>query len=152
MQIIAPVTDYIPASILTTPGDIVIRGAAGPERLAEIDWRGVHIDNELRNAGGNQVIAGVGFESSVVMFIARDDNGMDMNYSWGFDNGTLHCCIAQVGDAGASVTENTMSIKIDRGGGNSITGVITAIGANGFTIFWTLSGNCVANFIYLCRP
>ncbi len=33
MQLIAPVTDYIPASILTTIGDIVVRGAALPQRL-----------------------------------------------------------------------------------------------------------------------
>ena len=34
MQITAPVTDYIPASILTTLGDHVVRGAAIPERAA----------------------------------------------------------------------------------------------------------------------
>ena len=33
MIITAPVTDYIPASILTTERDILVRGAAGPERL-----------------------------------------------------------------------------------------------------------------------
>ena len=32
MIITAPVTDYIPASVLTTLGDLVIRGAAIPER------------------------------------------------------------------------------------------------------------------------
>lgn len=33
MQLVAPVTDYIPASILTTLGDMPIRGAAIPERI-----------------------------------------------------------------------------------------------------------------------
>jgi len=56
MQLVAPVTDYIPASLLTTNGDTVIRGATLPERLARAgstsylqshnvagqpEWRGV---------------------------------------------------------------------------------------------------------------
>lgn len=35
MQITAPVTDYIPASVLTAQGDLVVRGVANPERLAK---------------------------------------------------------------------------------------------------------------------
>ena len=34
MKITAPVTDYIRASIMTTQGDLAVRGAAAPERLA----------------------------------------------------------------------------------------------------------------------
>jgi hypothetical protein len=35
MEITNPVTDYIPKSILTTQGDLVVKGVAQPERLAQ---------------------------------------------------------------------------------------------------------------------
>ena len=38
MRIATPVTDYIPASILTTLNDLVIRGAADPERYGQLSY------------------------------------------------------------------------------------------------------------------
>lgn len=35
MELIAPVTDYIPASLLTTEGDLIVRGVADAERIPQ---------------------------------------------------------------------------------------------------------------------
>jgi len=115
MKIAYPVTDYIPASLLTTNGDLLRMasgslgrlpaGSAGQviissgpginlgltalhgtlnkyfkgqniglnsifERLALRDT-GIHIGRGTRNIGGDQVIAGVGFESSIIIFLAH---------------------------------------------------------------------------------
>jgi len=69
MQLIAPVTDYIPASTLTTLGDMIVRGAALPERLGLTHmfhvylsgdvvvgtgaWVDIDFDTVLYNLGGD---------------------------------------------------------------------------------------------------
>lgn len=152
MQIIAPVTDYIPASILTTLNDIVVRGAAGPERLAEVNWRGCHIGNDTRNTAGDQVIAGVGFLPSVVIFLATDGDTTKKNISFGFDNGASHMCKFWKNDGINVASSLIKSIKIYQDAGNNMSGEITALGADGFTITWALAGVRQGLFIYLCLP
>jgi len=196
MIITTPVTDYIPASMLTNDGDMVVRKLGVVERLAknvqltflrssagdtypnwggitgDIDnyfkgqggaaWpifetlalrdTGIHIGNSTRNSAGDQVISGVGFELSVVIFIAMDVASGNRNFSWGFDNGTLAMCIAQSEDDTDSMLMNTHSINIHRDISNTIIGVLSAITANSFTITWSLAGACAVDFIYLCLP
>ena len=196
MIITAPVTDYIPASILTTQGDMVVRGAANPGRMASAamwqilrsrgvgvtpNWAflegaansylktqglgtshavsplalrdtGVFIGDTMRNTGGDQVITGIGFESSVIIFFAGDAAGGVHNQSWGFDNGTQHACIYSAENGTLFARTASHSISIWNAVGNRIRGLVSAIGADGFTITWTLDGARSASFIYLCLP
>jgi len=195
MQLIAPVTDYIPASMLTTVGDMVVRGAVAPERLAKaVDssnlisgggpsnptWSlythvlnqyyksregvqfpafsalalrdgGFHIGDDWRDSPGDQVITGVGFETSLVIFLAMATGG-GIDFSIGFDTGTIRCLYAQrqLG-ATATMTDNH-SISLEIAGGNWIRGLITAVGADGFTITWTENGVADVTFYYICLP
>ena len=129
------------------------QGASDPiyEKLALKDT-GIKIGNGTRNTAGDQVITGVGFESSVIIFIAGDaDSVLNFSNSWGFDNGTVHMC-QMVRDDGVSQLINTgFSIFIETTG-DILKGLISAIGADGYTITWTLTGTKSVNFIYLCLP
>lgn len=174
MIITAPVTDYIRASILTTNGDMVLRGAAIPGRLASgaadlflkaqgagvipvwetiaLSDTGVHIGNAVRNTAGAQVITGVGFTSSIVIFFAVDGSGGQENLSNGADDGTVHNCVYYHSDGTAVSLSSTHSIHIEQGGGNSIIGLVSAIGGDGFTLTWTLAGVQATKFVYICLP
>ncbi len=196
MIITAPVTDYIPASILTTQGDIVQRGAAQPQRLAAgvfgIGYRsggigalvgqlqlagamntylkgtglganpnyrvlalrdtGIHIGTNTRNVAGNQVITGVGFESSVIIFVAVDSVTSNQNWSIGFDNEAVHQSTYRAYNGTAITSNTTNSLTIVRDISNMLLGLLSAIGADGFTITWTLTGACSLKYMYLCLP
>lgn len=153
MRIIAPVTDYIPASLLTTLNDIVVRGAAAPERQPGLLRAiGIHIGNNVRNAGGAQIIGGVGFPSSAIIVLAVDATALNPNWSVGFSDGTDHRCIF-LRLNGTSIGSGNANIAwIERPAGVFLTGVISAIGADGFTITWTIAGGINIQFVYLCLP
>lgn len=196
MRIVVPLTDYIPASIMTEDGDMVSRrdgiaareqcygygyvkqslgadtnlgnlmlaglnnlyfkgsGAAAFAAFSGLALRdtGVHIGNNTRNVGGNQVIAGVGFESSAIIFLAADDVPANMNWSVGFSNGDNDMCL-QFYTTGTDVAiDNAFCMHIDRAGANALFSVVSAIGADGFTLDWTLLGACVLDFTYICLP
>lgn len=196
MMITAPITDYIPASVLTTLGDMVVRDAANPIRLGSqsigrvlmyqgaglqfttfnmagvlnhylksqgagalpalealaLRDTGIYIGNGSRAANGDSVIAGVGFESSVVIFICMDNSAGNMNFSWGFDNGTVAMSMQQLDNGISSGISLTDSLFLQRAVGNKIVGHITTMGADGFTTTWVLTGACTTNYIYLCFP
>ena len=159
---------------MTTLGDLVARGVAIPERLAPaaagtvlksagvgalpaflphyLGDTGIHIADDTRDTGGDQVIAGVGFTSSVIIFFACDTTASQENLSWGFDDGTVHMCTNYMVDGTAAGLSAGYSILINRDGGNNLGGVVSAIGGDGFTITWTLVGACGAKFLYLCLP
>lgn len=196
MQLTAPVTDYIRASMLTTRGDMVLRGVTVPERMARNatwsflcsnvnpaypQWRsleqtaglyykargagelplfeplslsdgGIWTGIGTRNAGGDQVIAGVGFQPSVVFFLACDDVEANMNWSVGFDKLTSFANLNCKENNSKINVETTRSIYISRGAGNFLQGSISAFGADGFTIDWVIGGACVVDYVYLCLP
>ncbi len=196
MIITAPVTDYIPASLMIAGGDMVRRGAAIPARLARPgpyslllglthdafpQWRsaeaaaqllfkskgagnepvfealalrdtGIHIGGGTQNAAGPQVIAGVGFQSSIVLFLFSDDVALNLNWGIGFDDGTVRNCVYSRLNGTESRVATDRSMCIRRGAGDAIFGDITAIGADGFTFNWTLVGAAVVDFSYLCLP
>ena len=167
-------TKSILESMLTTQGDLAVRGAGDSERLAAgaldtyfkgqgagvlpiyeklaLKDTGVKIGESTRDAGGDQVITGVGFQPSVVIFVAADAVAANRNWSIGFDDGTIHPRIYQY-DNGTAMSWNAVgSISIRRGTMNKITGSISALGADGFTITWDLAGESSAEFIYLALP
>lgn len=196
MQLTAPVTDYIRASMLTTDGDMVVRRAGYPDRLGQNptptflrcnsgasypNWNvvravlgqyykgggsntwplfealalsdtGIHIASNTRNAGGNQDIAGVGFEPSVVIFVACDNIAGNMNWSIGFSNVGSDQSIRAALAGTEMLWDSDYSIRIQRDGANEIYGQISTMLADGFRITWTLRAVCEVRFIYLCLP
>ena len=44
------------------------------------------------------------------------------------------------------------SIHILRDAGNHLEGVISAVGADGFTVTWSLTGACSVEVLVLCLP
>lgn len=152
MRIIAPVTDYIPASILTTLNDIVVRGVADPERLAEVNWRGFYHGVDNMAASGTKVITGVGFRPRMVVFFAVDSVAANLSFSIGFDNGTLRHCIYQESAHAAIRLDGNYILYIQRGGGNQIVASITALSNDGFSLTYTLAGACGSVGSYWCIP
>ncbi len=194
--ITAPITDYIPASLLTTNGDTIARqdglvvakgcgthgevkssqgvglniisldlsnalnfymkgaGVAVNPTFAPLALRdtGIHIANFGQSAAGNQVITGVGFTASVIIFLAVDTITGDVDMSWGFDNGTIHMCQFQHTNGTEVSVNTTRSINIYLSASHHIEGYVSAIGADGFTITWTLTGTRGASIVYLCLP
>ncbi len=121
------------------------------EKLALRDT-GIHIGSAGYNSSGDQVIGGIPFKPSVVLFFCGDDAGNADNQSWGFDNGDEHRCIYR-GEGGTLFNRvAAKSIYIRSGVGNMIEGYVSAIGANNFTITWTVTGARGASYVYLCLP
>jgi len=174
MKLTAPVTDYIRASVLTTHGDIVERGAADPERLAAaaedlyfkaqgagatpiyealhlIDT-GVHQDDNTKSSAGEEVITGVGFQPSVVIFFASDSPSANMNRSWGFGSLAHSGCIRCYDGQSNNGYQASRCIYIRRDVNNHIECYLSAVGADGFTLTWSLTGACTARYIFLALP
>jgi len=161
-------------NVFTTVGDLIAKTNGRPGRLAAgaldtyfkgqgagvlpiyeklaLRDTGVHIGNDTRNAAGDQVITGVGFQPSVVIFIAADTPSPQLNWSTGFDNATTHPCLYVFGAATAADISFTHSITIRRDASNELKGLISAVGGDGFTITWTLVGTCNAEYVYLALP
>lgn len=152
MQITAPVTDYIPASLLTALGDIVIRGAANPERLASVDWRGVHIALGTRSTAGVQVITGVGFRPSIIILISTSQSDIKKNFSIGFDNGTVHMCMYRHDNDTLQNIKSDVSMYVREDISNILSGTVTDLSADGFSITFVLVGAVLSEYIYLCLP
>ncbi|MBW8036356.1 MAG: hypothetical protein FVQ79_12180 [Planctomycetes bacterium] len=121
------------------------------EKLALRDT-GVKIGSSFRSTGGTQVITGVGFIPSLVIFLAVDFTTTAQNWSIGFSEGVENMCIERYLN-GTKVIRNTgRCIDIDKDVGNIIYAVLASMDADGFTLTWTLTGTVQANFIYLCLP
>lgn len=158
--------------VFTTQGDTLYEGAAGPARLAAVaagsylrstgvganpEWSktklsdlGFYIGSDTNNAADDQVITGVGFQPSLVIFMAADDTATNLNWSIGFDNGTSKMCGYLRLNGTEWLVATDRSIEIRRGASDVLFGSISALGADGFTINWTLVGTCVLDFAYLC--
>ena len=161
-------------SILTTIGDFFVRGSSIPERLvagaldtylkgqgagvkpiygklALRDTR-IKIGDSSHSGTGDQVITGIGFQPSVVIFLSCVSVGFIDVWSVGYDNNGEKVCLA-------SNYLRSISVNIDRSlnsfkaSGNYQRGYITAVSSDGFTISWFLSGaSFTVNFTYLCLP
>ena len=161
-------------NLLTTQGDIWVRGAADPQRLAagaldaylksqgagvlpiyekmKLNDTGIHIDNFARSTAGDLVITGVGFQPSVVFFLCADGTISNMNASIGFDNLSDHMCLTIRSNHTQIGTNVNDSIQVYRSGANALAGEISAMGADGFTITFSLWGTCDLTGLYLALP
>ena len=102
-----------------------------------------------RSAGGDEIIAAPGFEPAIVFFFAVGSLVVGDIWSNGVDNGTFHRCIRSRITQGDVVREDALSIYILDSAGNELTGYISAVSAQGFTITWELMGACTARVVYV---
>lgn len=151
-------------SLLTTEGDIVTRGAAAAERLAAVAvgqvfksagtttkpaW-GVPSIGDMnissgtlsRSTAGAGAVSGLGFAPKLVFFLCTDNTSTNGNISIGIDNGTHRIMVAMTADGSGSNGSVSESIRIQRGTANYLHGYITTMGADGFTVTYTLTGAC----------
>ncbi len=113
---------------------------------------GIKIGSDIRSTAGDQVITGVGFRPSIVIFITFDQSTATVNWSIGFDDGTIHMCM-KIDTDNANINYDLIrSLFMDRGGGNSLKGIISAKSSDGFTINWVKLGTAPCRFIYLAIP
>lgn len=218
MRVYSPVTDYIRRSLISTTGDLVVRGAAIPERLPagadgtffkgkgagvipayevldgdhnnilrakgagvnpvfeplagtikhylkglgagvnpgfsalRLDDVGVKIGSGSHSVAGLDVVSGVGYKASVILFFAVDSTMTRNCFSGGFATVAENRCIYLREDNSYMVATGSYCIFIQRDAGNYFRGVITVIGDDGFTLNWDLAGICGAAYIYLCLP
>jgi len=174
MIITTPVTDYIPASILTTRGDIAVRGISIPQRLAttfagymlmcqgagglpiygqyHLDYTGIHVGASSRGADGDEVISGLDFEPSVAIFLGVSPAGIDLNWCVGYDDGTVHKCISVEQDGTRVTIQPNQSLYIYKDVGNYIKGTITAKDSTSVTITWVRAGASSISYNYLFLP
>jgi hypothetical protein len=130
------------------------QGAATPpifEKLALRDT-GIGMNTFTRTTGGSHSVTGVGFEPSIVIFLAVDSTGANQNWSIGYD--AQNAARAIYRGTNGTVVESilTASTYILRDGGNNIYASISSMDSDGFTISFTLTGTCSVRLIYLALP
>ena len=108
----------------------------------------VYIGTFTRIEAGDQVINGVGFQPKFIVFLAYGTGGVERSVSLGFDDGTVHHAIVGVGDSVDMVMDTDHSIFIRKDAENWICGYVSALGADGFTITWALTGTLAAYVTY----
>ena len=166
--------DAIGNPLLTTLGDLIIRGAANPERLAAgvldsylkgqgagvkpiyeklaLRDTGVKIGQDTRSGTGDQIITGVGFQPSTVIFLSCIPGGFVDVWSVGYDNNGEKISISSI-YTGAIYLSNLYSLYANKAAGNFLQGYISAVSSDGFTLTWVLSGAAFTmDFCYLCLP
>lgn len=96
----------------------------------------------LANASGNSVVTGVGFAPISFNFTAGVDGGLVATESWssGNDNGTTHESMANIGTKSFFFGSDSI-VAYDGVGTNFVTGHVTAIGSDGFTLSFVKTGS-----------
>ena len=97
-------------------------------------------------ASGDQPVAGVGFQPSVIIFLSCQDTAVGES-SIGFDIGTAgyalidyHNITGSAWATGGGTAANAVSIRSYEVVGKVYSGYITTLGSDGFTITWTRTG------------
>jgi len=103
-------------------------------------------------ASGDQAITGVGFTPKAVIFLATVASNPQM--SVGVDDGTDKGCLYDQNQVSAGTWNNTTSssLYLTEGGTTTYAGVISALGADGFTVTWTKGAGAktgTATIVYL---
>ncbi len=112
----------------------------------------VKIGSVTRSTAGDQVISGVGFRPSVIIFSAVDNVTANVNNSLGFSNLTLNYVQYTREDGTEQNSDFTECIYIQRDISNKLRGTVLALSEDGFTFRWTLNGACGLVCIYLALP
>lgn len=162
MRVNQVIIDFIRESLLTTEGDIIIRGAAAAKRLASVSggqvlraggvgsqpawafdslfFHGIRMGSYTRNSAGDEVVSGLAGTPSLILFLATCSTITNAAFCVGFDDGTSHVCGGISDDGGAVVSVATHSSMIKESGGNYIQGVVSAITPTDFTVTHIISG------------
>lgn len=114
----------------------------------------IHVSSFTRDvstASGTQGVTGVGFMPSAVLLIAGYAN--QNSASIGIDNATFHGSIADRDPLTPTAwgIDATISINLITSLGNTYTGVVSSMDADGFTVTWTKTGTPTgtATILYL---
>ena len=147
-----PIWDAAGDLIQGTGDDTAARLAIGAANLKlfvnaagnAVEWAvGIKLGTFTRNtadANGDQVVSGVEFKPSHVVFLANVDGSGEV--SIGFGDGTLNYAIASqyASTAGDWTPTPTKCIELWQTAAILYRGALTALGADGFTITWTKTG------------
>jgi len=95
---------------------------------------------DTATASGTHAVTGVGFKPKYLEFHAVVGGATE--FSTGFDDGTVHNCVASYHAVSANtwLASTDYSIYLVQGPGITYTGVVTTLGSDGFTITWTKTG------------
>ena len=161
--------------ILTTKGDLPIRGTTDAERLVagaldtyfkgqgagalpiyeKLTLRdtGIKIDSLDRSVAGNQVITGVGFKPSIIFITGGGWDYVGPEITIGFDDSVTHLCMYKNYLGNSFIRHTSYSVYLQTDATNILAGAVSALSTDGFTITWTLTGAArVSRFIYLALP
>ena len=161
-------------NLLTTRGDLWVRGGADPQRIAAglldtyfkgqgagnlpiyekmtLRDTGVAMGTFTRSTAGDLVITGVGFLPSVIIILAIDATPGKMNWSVGFSIASTAGVIASRDDGTVMQLTVDTVFYVERAGANRLSGVVSALDSDGFTITFTLLGAVSASATWLAIP
>lgn len=111
--------------------------AATPAGIAALAAASIKIGTftrDLTAAGGAQAITGVGFQPRAVILLASKTDGAGFS-AVGIDDGTLHYGWAHLNGFG-SYAQTFRSIFVGADVSNYQSGIVSAMGADGFTVTW----------------
>ncbi|NIQ91315.1 MAG: hypothetical protein GWN93_20825 [Deltaproteobacteria bacterium] len=158
-------------SFLTTNGDMVVRGLTDAERLASgavneflmgqgaglkpiwadfsFDYMNKHVGYFTRSVSGGVSYTGLSFSPKMMFFLAKDTTGSNNNWSVGWDYKTKKISLFNTDGGTIMGYSSTYSIYNKRSTGNVITGAVTNWLADGFYIYYTLTGTSSVDVRYL---
>lgn len=164
MHIMQVITDYIRRSLLTTQGDLIVRGASLPERLAAVAvgqvfksagvgatpaWGVPSLEYLPKDTGrysqaiaGDEVVSGLGFTPALLFLFGRDIDGGSLNWCVGFNTLSESLCLAKYENDTLLTINNLYGVYIRRDVDNYMGGNVSAFSGDGFTITHTLVGAC----------
>lgn len=162
MRLVQVISDYIRRSILTTQGDLVVRGATIPERLVAgavntfltgqgagniptfepATFGALPIAGGIfsRTSSGVHTISGLGFEPRLIYFQARDEPMGPPNISLSVVTQDFVYLIGLRDGGTKAMTAVTHACQIRRSPGNILYGIVTDFNSDGFEVTFTLSG------------
>ena len=141
-------------------GEVLSIGAANLKAFVnaagqKIEWaNGFKIGSttiDTATASGDQAVTGVGFKPSLIIFLAAITG--TSQFSIGFDDRINHKSVNDFTAVTAAAWDREMahSIWLTQAGATYYEGIVSAFGADGFTILWTKAGDKTgtANIFYI---
>jgi len=117
---------------------------------------GVKIGEITADTAGAVVVTGVGFNPSVVIFLAQDKySTSSRGLSIGFDDGTTRCCVEVCSDVSYGGYTANYSIAILHRAGYMAAGYVSAKSSDGFTVTFSAPSGTYENIdavYYLALP
>ena len=160
--------------LITVTGDIYCRGGTNPERLVAgsldtylkaqgagvkpiyekmtLNDTGVKISNWSKNASGDLVISGLGYEPSVVFIFSRCNDSAIIAMSWGFFTSSQQACVTIREDSVSQTLHIDRPVNVYKSAAHSMYAVFSSMDGGGFTLTFTLTGTVTAMGLYCALP